>query len=114
MKTITLWLTSLANEIPGTTGYKIHVIDPDPGIDNSRRTLASGFGVPFPVQVPDRATITESEYDEDFLWIDDTALTLKYHPRRGQVTGWAAMAKAPTYKDRWIFQSVMGFAIPRN
>ena len=113
MKTITLYLTSKANTDPNRKGYTIHVIDPDPGIPHERRTLASGFAVPIPVQVPDNAEIAESTHGEPFLWIGDCPLALRWHRNRGLVSGWPAMHPAPErFTDRWVFQSVKAFAVP--
>lgn len=107
MKTETLWITSNANELPGSKGYTVHVIDPDPGIDNDRRTIASGFGVPLPVIVPDNFEIIASKYDEDFAWIGETPLSLCWHGNRGIVSAWPAHTSPPdNFADRWIFKSI--------
>lgn len=92
-KSITVWATSNANINPGTKGYTVHVTDPDPGVENDRRTYASGFGVPITMEIPALWEVAEGGDGMMHLFSSSTTpLYLAWNLDNGQVNSWPLFA----------------------
>ena len=91
MKTITLWKTYRANTDPSRKGTHIHVTDPDPGVNADRRTMESGFGVPFEINIPDHWEASDF-YGKSMLCADGDPKQLILIKGESQVMTFSAMA----------------------
>ena len=94
MKT-TLWITARANRDTRSHGYTVHVVDPSPGIDNGRRTLASDFGVPINVEIPDGWEVADVD-GMPTMCMEGNPMSLQWSWKLGKIHAWPQFA---TFED---------------
>ena len=82
VKQITVYLTSNANQTPGSTGFTVHLVDPDTG-HTGPRTFANGYAVPVPVFIPRDWEVGEMGEGEPIVWAGKTPIALDWVPSQG-------------------------------
>ena len=91
MKTITVYSLNRSHITPGDNGYKMFAYDPDPGVENTRRTESSGFARPILMQIPESWEVAEV-CGEPVLCNNKTAMHLAWNMTAGQIDSWPAFA----------------------